>query len=260
MSQSVSGFGPVAFLSADGARMISLPLASLYFDAAGDIQVHDGWVSTADKPVLLAWLKRLVQRQMLAPGKKPAPEPAMKLTAAKGGLQGNRTSVVVAAAGADTVDITVTMTDVYEAIQLADLDTVLDASGGLLRVQDIPAAAGDVQPGDVPANGDPPTWSVGDYVLKLRRSTQANLVTVTLGNVSGLQEDAIFTLVAEWKKTVSGVDLAGMAGLAAEFNYAVKITAPDGDYKLPRPGTVNLSGGRAPTEPLPAGATLFAGD
>ena len=269
------GSGPVLFLSADG-RQLSLPLGQIYFDASGAVRAR-GEAET-EHPGLRPWLDHLVRHGHLAPGRTPAPAVAMLVEAADDGSSGNDTTVTVAGtADATRVDVTVTIADVRRGVTLSGLRAELgsrEEAGrrpGLLRVMSLPDPLPEpvdqavIDPAeampDPPPAGYRPTWAIaGDanasVQLEARRTQMnADLMTVSISDVDGDPGSKTFTLTAVWRHTIQGVAAADLPDALDGVGFAIELRPPEGGYRLPRPGTVRLGGGR---DASLAGASVLA--
>ncbi len=125
------GDGPVVFFDDEG-RQISIPLSAITIDG-GTVKVDQ--VEPAEP--LETWLKFLVTQGRLTPDTAPAAPVALVATAAVSGANGNTISVNIAKNNANPtlIDVTVTETDMYEGLTIADklspsyLPTVIGVGG-----------------------------------------------------------------------------------------------------------------------------------
>jgi hypothetical protein len=126
-------------------------------------------------------------------------------------------------------------------------------------------------PGDAAANPVVPPTPSTEVILELRRpgtgsSLDARDFFVSITVQPATTGGPTFTLAVTWTKTVSvrvGDTLAGVASPLAPLGYFVKFATPEGTptiTRLPRPGTVTLTGGNERVEAVPATATVLANE
>jgi hypothetical protein len=253
---------PVVFFTDDG-QQVEVPMSSIYFD--------DGVIGSTllpDDEKLLALLTHEAGLGQIVAGSAPIP-PAFTVEAAQAGAYGNRI-VVTTAPGADegTVDVTVSATDHYSFVNVDDLKGLLGTDHedgtqpGILKVADSPAGATEPIVGDVvedPAG----TWALkgadpaADAVTLGARTPgapfEAGKVTVRV------EAQDTFTLVVSWTKTVPKVVPDDFAKQAFTDGFTFLVTF-HGPFHLPRAGTVSLTGGSDPSDPVRATATVMAAD
>jgi hypothetical protein len=264
------GDGPVAFFT-EGVQ-VEVPLSAIYFE-------NDAVRTTrTDLPGFDKWIAFLASRNRLVAGAAPPVAKAIVVTAAAPGAAGNDIQVTVSRKTDTTVDITVTETDKYEGLTLATLTSRLgNAAGetgtkpGLLHVKSFPTGSETlpvVAAANIPSTGTPPKWTIAGtgataVTLEPRRSTGFNAgdrKTVSISNVSAPAAGATFTLTVTWTKAVADTTLADLPTALAQLGYLITADAPDSGFKLPRPGTVTLAGGREPVAATPASATVLANE
>lgn len=266
------GSGPIFFFTADGT-LIDLPIGSVYFDENGIGTTRPADSSSAK---LLDWLKYLAKRGDIVPATTPVPAQSLIARAVTAGPPGNRIDIEVRRSVADAtkVDITVTQTDTYEALTLASLASI-DTSACLLKVKTNTAGAPDpaaLDPVPVGGTAADPIWVLSDDTAGKTASLEpkrkgtgfaAADFRVTVSNVQAAAGGATFTLTVKWSKTVQNLAMTGATRIPdalSAFQYLVTFEAPADGYKLPRPGTLTLTGGRDAVAAAKASATLLAND
>lgn len=279
MTKTVAiGDGPVVFFK--GGVQVEVPLSEIYFENS-----VIGTTRTDLLPELQTWLAYLASRGRLNAGLEPS-STAFVVSAVQRGVAGNDIELRVApksAAGVVpvTVDVTVTETDQYQGLTIATLLNALGDQGvggtrlGLVTVRSNPpasSAAAVVANASVPlvpgaAAGDPPTWTIagtGAGAVKLQPRTpgaEFDAGTKTLAISDPVAATGTFTLTATWTRIVRDVDANNIGAKLAELGYLVVVAPPQGEAaitKVPRPGTVKLTGGSAPVAATAAIAVVLA--
>jgi hypothetical protein len=279
------GDGPIVYLS-DAGQEVFLPLSDIVFDATGTAKSK---TMTTTPPALTRWLAFLVAQGRLSPAPVPAAGDAITFTASVPGAAGNNIVVNVVPAGAGLVDVTVTETDTYRGLTLATIGRVLgfgttpgSKPGMLLLTADVANNAPDPAAGtvaQVTPPTDPPTWKVvgptaaattASFTLKARGAgSDRGTTTVTISAVQLATTGTTFTLEVVWTRTVTGVGATGAGGVDTrahivatfqDLEFVAKAGEPvlDAGGKVPRPGTVQLTGGAETQSATPAAATLQA--
>ncbi len=280
------GDGPIEFFT-DGVQ-VEVPLSAIYFEN-DEVRTTRTDLPTPDFD---NWLKFLASRGRLVAGVAPPVEKAMVVNAVAPGSAGNDIQLIVTRKTDSTVDVKVTETDRYEAVTLASLVSQLGIAGGApgtkpgllqFQVKPPPGAVDPAAPGgDITPTGA--IWKIAGsststaVTLQPRRAGSGTLldpalnpadIKVSIGNVqppnSGATLGGTFTLTVIWMREVADVARAGIpAALNDALGYVVSFRPPDGDplflYKLPRSGTVSLTGGSEPVAATPASATVMANE
>lgn len=273
------GDGPVVFFS--GGVQVEVPLSAIYFES------NVVRTSRTDLPATFqAWISYLASRGRLIAGGAPLAK-ALKVTAAKVGSAGNDIQLKVdakSAAGVTPVlvDVTVTETDRYEGLTLATLSSQLGLVGvggtrlGLVTVAVNPAASATLPVAANPnvplvsgaAATDPPTWTIagtGAQAVTVQPRTPGAAfdagTTKTLAITDVVAATGAFTLTATWSRVVPDVALTNVTAKVADLGYLVAVAPPDGETtitRLPRPGTVKLTGGSESVAATKASAIVMA--
>jgi hypothetical protein len=269
---TATGDGPIVFFTAQG-QQVSYPLSEIEFD--GGTPRTKTPPATADAEALSAWLAFLAKEGRIAPTPVEPPGNAMLVTATEPGSAGNRITVTVAStAQSDKVNITITELDVYAGVSLGTLaaqlgtSTAAGARPGLVRVKTV-GTLDPVEGAAAAVTSTPPSWDVPSattgtpsFTLEARRTgTDPARVTITVTDLDGPTGNKTFTLKVTWTLETLNVTVASLAALATAAAFAVEITpiAPATSFtKLPKPGTVTLSGGAEVTAAKPASATILA--
>lgn len=269
--------GPIVFFTDEGAQ----------FDISPDWLSFDGAVLKAtlpsgmSSPNLLAWLQYLADSGYISPLPAPPPEAALVVQAAPNlvGDYGNKIDLTIAPGTIPgRVDVTASVADRYEDLTADTIKAVLGDSGdpkpGLLQVKSVGAGhvpdAGPVTKAG-PVGGAPPTWTLsgagGDVVAVLEPSNAG--APFNKGDVSVVVRDVNdpkFTVTVEWTNTVQNVDPnkfgdPGPGGLR-DLGFLVTVVGPPAGvgFKEPRPGTIQLSGGRNMSAATAAEATLLTNE
>jgi len=191
--------------------------------------------------------------------------PAMVITAADQGFDGNNIAVTIAkiVAGANpsqtTFDVTVTETDRYFGLTLATIKETLAAQPGLVPVAEVHTQLGPPNPGTATLSLGTSSAKArllledvkGEPVIELvakKAGTDGNLTSVTIANVDA--SAGTFDLIATWTKTLSAVTLATIASQFADptvgLSYEVTVAPSSGGlYSVPGPGKTYLDRGSA---------------
>jgi hypothetical protein len=261
----VLGSGPIAFTDQSG-KMLLIPLSALTIDGK-TIQASPPY----NKNEILQWLQYLVNIGSLTPGTAPSPKPAMVIQAADPGPAGNNIKVIFSNIVPDpgdptnadktNFDATVTETDMYKGLSADStspsfIKTVLGTDkapkSGLVHVLDtdnpsLPkAGAYSLTGGGASAKsstqipGDP---SGTAFNVEAKKNGQdGDDTAVTISNVDATAKT--FTLTAVWTQSVTGIKLADLPGKLAGSGYEIAVNKPNGgDFAIPAPGTIGLSGG-----------------
>jgi hypothetical protein len=277
------GDGPIMFFN-QGAH-IEVPLSALFFE---NDQIDTTRTDLRAVPAFVAWITFLSQQKRIVAAAAPPVASAVILEAADPGSAGNNIQLTVTRKTATTVDLTATETDIYPGLTMATLKARLGADGvaalgtepGLLHVKAFPAGSetqtvvatttASIAPTGTSTAPKWPIAGTGTSAVTLEPRNggaafnEADAIAVVISNVSA--DGLTFTLTVSWTLTVPNVSLAGGGGttsLAAAFGalgFLVDARAPDGGFKMPRPGTVRLSGGAEQRAPVLAGTTLLAND
>ena len=282
------GDGPIEFFT-DGVQ-VEVPLSAIYFEN-DEVRTTRTDLPTPDFD---NWLKFLASRGRLVAGVAPPVEKAMVVNAVAPGSAGNDIQLKVEAKSLPgvtpvTVDVTVTETDRYPGLTLAALVTQLGIAGaasgtkpGLLTFTNQPGSAAlpvEGAPSIQMTAGAPPTWKIAGagltaVTLQPRRpGSEFDAATGVAGSKTVSITDAplvptagaTFTLTVTWTRIVRDVALTNISTKLAELGYLVTFTAPDGTAitnitKLPRPGTVTLTGGSELVAATQASATVMANE
>lgn len=287
----VTGNGPLEFTNANG-KQISIPLSALYFDGSGTLQVDTTWATATGLKPSKGVLGYAQSEGLIAPASAPPPFAAMVINAADQGTGGNNIVVGISdiAPATDptqtTFSITVTETDVYAGLTVANIESTLGSSTvsgsslipvvtgtspGLVQVE-----AGSVDTSGFPNSvtnaslqGDPAELAVdGDgspaVVFTLLAKKAGTDGATTLIDISSDTTsppgpgNPTFTLTATWSKMVNDVTIETLAStIQSEFGYEITVSLPgSGAYSVPAAASTTLSGGTPGTL---AAATLFTG-
>jgi len=277
----VLGNGPIAFTDQSG-KMLLIPLSALTIDG-NTIQASPPY----DKDEIRQWLQYLVNIGSLTPGTAPSPKPAMVIQAADPGPAGNNIQVIFSNivpdpgdptnAAKTTFDATVTEMDTYKGLSSDStspsfIKTVLGTDkapkSGLVHVLDadnpsLPKAG--VYPlagGGASANSSaqiPGASSGTAFNVEAKKNGQdGDNTTVTISNVDATAKT--FTLTAVWTQSVTGMKLKDLPDkLQGSSKYEIIVNKPNGgDFAIPAPGTIGLSGGADPKDATKASGTVFA--
>ena len=267
---------PVVFFTEEGTQ-IEIPMSLIYFD--------DGVVGTtrpASSATLVDWLKYQASLGHIVAGLQPPTPPAFVVNALQAGLYGNKIEITTAPAAAptkaDSVDVTVSVTDRYPDVKVADLAGLLGTAAtggnpavegtkpGLLHVSDDPVGASEPTPRIVPEL-PADTWELAGaganaVTLAPRISGTEFEAGDVLVRVDAGQAPGTFTLVVTWSATVGDVVAADFdTAFTPTFDFLVAIDKPDGaPFRLPRAGTRSLAGGSEQAAATNANATVLADD
>ena len=266
---AVVGDGPILFFN-EGAH-IEVPLSALFFN--GD-QIDTSRADLRALPEFVSWIKFLSQQKRIVAAAAPPVMKAIELTAVEPGAAGNRIDVTVTPGVGATVDIAAIEIDTYVDLTMATLRERLGEDGlgvlgtqyGLAHVKTFPAgsdtATVSAMVPTAATAGASPKWTIAGTSVTLvpRRATgfaDGDVKTIAITDVSAAGDK--FTLTVTWKKTVAGVgNETGLVAALASLGYLIKGVVPGTGFRLPRPGTVKLTGGLGPLPPTPAGATVLA--
>jgi hypothetical protein len=248
-------------------------MSSIYFDdgAIGTSRPND-----ASSEQFLAWLKYQAMLGRIVAAAKPPTPAAFVVQAAHAGAYGNEIEVETAPAAAptkvDSVDVTVSATDRYADVKVAELAGLLGTAAdagtqpGILHVSDAPAGASEPKKGPVVEAGG--EWALagdaGGPVVKLAARNpgaafDAGKVHV---NIDDGETAGTFTLVVTWWATAADIVPADFAAaFSPKFDFLVVITQPaGGPFLTPRAGRISLVGGSEPRAAVTAKATIPADD
>jgi hypothetical protein len=263
----VLGNGPIAFTE-QGGQMILIPLSALILDGNA-IQANPPY----NTDEILQWLRYLVKTGSLTAGPTPAPKAAMTIQAADPGLAGNNIQVVFSNIVPDpadptnadktTFDASITETDTYNGLSfdsaspsfiktVLGTETVTGTKPGLVHIKDadtpsLPKAGsypltggGAATKSSVQIPGDP---SGNAFQVEAKKIGQEGRnTTVTISNVDSSAKT--FTLIAVWTQTVAGIKRGSLPGELQGNQYEIKVDKPaGGDFAIPAPGPIGLSGG-----------------
>src|SRR5438270_9522953 len=135
---AVVGNGPIDFMASNGEQ-VSVPLSALEIKS-GQVSLESDWADKAgltgdDLRILEKLLAELQRQGYLRSAPPPAQKPAMIVTAANPGPEGNNITIKVSDVKQDTnapldplqttFSVTATETDVYPGLTLANVATVL---------------------------------------------------------------------------------------------------------------------------------------
>ena len=262
----VLGNGPVAFTDQNG-QMLLIPLSALTLDS-NTIEASDPY----NTDEIRQWLQYLVTTGCLAAGPL-APKAAMTIQAADPGLAGNNIQVVFSNIVPDpadptnadktTFDATITETDTYNGLSfdsaspsfiktVLGTETVTGTKPGLVHIKDAdtpslpkadsyPLTSGsDTTKSSVKIPGNP---SGNAFQVEAKKGgKEGNNTTVTISNVDASAKT--FTLTAVWTQTVTGIKRGGLPEGLQGNQYEIKVDKPaGGDFAIPAPGPIGLSGG-----------------
>ena len=271
--------GPIVFFTDEGNQETISP-DWLSFDGA---TLEARLPSRLSPTKLLPWLRYQASLGRIVPAPAEAPEPTLRVDAAREGPYGNNIEFTVAPGSiTGRVDVTASVTDRYEGLTLATIKQAIEGTAahprrGLMRVKSVGTdrvqVLGPIEPDDpavtlAPA-GSPPVWTLsgtpGDaQAMALEPSDPGpefalGQVDVVVNAVDGPE----FTLTVEWANTVRDLDPDGLVATAFDpLRFLVTVAAPDppGSFKAPRHGTTRLSGGHEASAATTAGTTLSTND
>jgi hypothetical protein len=272
---AVLGNGPFEFTEGNGSQ-VSIPLGALKY-SAGVLDV-DGtvWPVTYSAPLpdqIRALLAEIANGQVLVPPVVPAAKPAMTITAADSGTQGNNIRIdITVHLSADldpanaTFDVTATESETYPGLTMATLESVVGTEtpppgsqpgvahvlSGSVDKTKLPKDQGPLAFPDTPSakatvdiKDDAATPNVV-FTLEARRSGSGG--SFGTASVSGVDTTAkTFTLQLQWSHSVSGATLSTLNTALAPLAYLITVgPPPSGSISVPA-STSNaaLSGGTA---------------
>jgi len=289
MPSQVLGSGPVGFTDKDGNQKF-IPLSALYFDDKG-IQV-DGKLplyNTDNKSIVDSLLERLVAGGFLTPAPNEPPKPAMILKAANPGAAGNNIQVTFSNIAPDKMkfDATITETEAYEGLSFDSqsanfIKTVLgtekpeNSKGGLVHILEVDQPTFPPQAGTyelkLPKDKSNDEDNTKNAFVKIQASSttftlearkpgkdgESTKVTIDLNSINDSAKT--FDLKVVWTQTVTGITLGDLSKKLAGSGYLITVELPKkgGEFMIPAPGTVVLSGGADKKEAEAASATVFA--
>jgi hypothetical protein len=263
----VLGNGPIAFTE-QGGQMLLIPLTVLTLDG-NTIQANPPYNTNE----ILQWLQYLVNTGFLTAGSAPAPKPAMSIQAVDPGPAGNNIQVVFSNIVPDpadptnadktTFDATITETDTYNGLsfdtaspsfiqKVLGTETITGTMSGLVHIKDadtpsLPKA------GNYPLTGGDPSTKSSVPILGVPSDNAFHMeakkvgldgdnTKVTIANVDSSAKT--FTLIAVWTQTVAGIKRGSLQGELQGNQYEIKVDKPaGGDFAIPAPGSIGLSGG-----------------
>ncbi len=262
----VLGNGPIAFTK-QGGQMLLIPLSALTLDGK-TIQANPPY----NEDEILQWLQYLVHSGVLTAGPTPAPKPAMTITAADPGSAGNYIQVTfsnivlnLADPKKTTFDAIITETDTYDKLsidpdseffisKMLGTETKAGSKPGLVHIKDADTpslpkkedndykliSGSDTQNSIVPIPHD--SSSDAFHVEAKKPGEDGDNTTVTISNVNASAKT--FTLVAVWNHKITSITLKNLEKDLQGSGYEIKVAKPTGgDYAIPAPGTISLSGG-----------------
>jgi hypothetical protein len=259
----VLGNGPIAFTE-QGGQMLLIPLSALTLDG-NTIQANPPY----NTKEISQWLQYLVNTGFLTAGSTP-PKPAMAITAADPGLAGNNIQVVfsnivpdLADSTKTTFDATITETDTYNGLSVDSTspsfiktvlgtETITGTKPGLVHIKDadtpvLPQTNNYLLTGgsaskysSIQIPGDP---SGNAFQVEAKKSGKdGDNTKVTITNVDSSAKS--FTLTAVWTQTVTSIKLGDLQVKLQGNQYEIKVDKPaGGDFAIPAPGPIGLSGG-----------------
>lgn len=287
MANKVIGNGPIGFTDSKGNQRF-IPLSVLEFSDS-EIDASKWSLYTANKTIVDALLRELVDNDFLRPGPSPPPKPAMILKAAVPGAAGNNIQVAFSNLNVDTTtpadttfDATITAKETYEGLSydsrnpespafiknVLGTETLTGTSPCLIRVRnaDTPSKpqedsyrlmGGNASTKSSKGIGGDPTrtaftaeaWKNGD---------EGDSITATISDVDDATNT--FKLVVELKQTtITDIKLSQLPAKLAGSGIVLEVKKPDGgDYALPALGTVGLIGGSDAQAASTASATIIA--
>lgn len=271
------GGGPISFVDGDGIQY-AIPLPWVSFPpppaVAPDASFWPGWLGAAgsQKTSIGTWITGLGTQGLLSTGAAPPNPPAFSIAALAPGAGGNDITMAFTAVHADgTMDVTVTVQQVYPGLTYTSIATVLGTTAangtepGLAYLSAVltglPAAG--VLPFTAAAAGDPFECAVapGGVLSPSNDPTNvdAGLITAAISAVDTVVIPNSFTLTMAWSKSATNVALSA---LGTAFGYVLKVNAPASGFgPLPAAGSsVTLLGGTDPsaTPATNAGATVIS--
>jgi hypothetical protein len=277
----VIGSTPLSFTNSAGAQQV-IPLSALEFNGS-DIRLKTAWQAVLDageQTTLLSLAKARAAVGELTPPPIPPPTPAISVTAAHSGPEGNGITVTVAVekdVPALEAEITLSAVEVDTWAMLTDGDAAsfkvgVDAPTGVDG--DPPGATGliAVKKGSTGASTKPAVASSG--VLKKAtgvdlKDEDAAVVCTILPRADYVGKDGLsyavtvqgstFTVTATYDSTKEAgtqdpVTLLTLGDAAAPVAYLVSVGAPPRGAALPADSSAQLSGGAAG---LPASGLLY---
>jgi hypothetical protein len=277
----VNGSTPLSFTNSAGAQQV-IPLSALEFNGS-DIRLKTAWQAVLDageQTTLLSLAKARAAVGELTPPPIPPPTPAISVTAAHSGPEGNGITVTVAVekdVPALEAEITLSAVEVDTWAMLTDGDAAsfkvgVDAPTGVDG--DPPGATGliAVKKGSTGASTKPAVASSG--VLKKAtgvdlKDEDAAVVCTILPRADYVGKDGLsyavtvqgstFTVTATYDSTKEAgtqdpVTLLTLGDTAAPVAYLVSVGAPPRGAALPANSSAQLSGGAAG---LPASGLLY---
>lgn len=277
----VIGSTPLSFTNSAGAQQV-IPLSALEFNGS-DIRLKTAWQAVLDageQTTLLSLAKARAAVGELTPPPIPPPTPAINVTAAHSGPEGNGITVTVAVekdVPALEAEITLSAVEVDTWAMLTDGDAAafkigVDAPTGVDG--DPPGATGliAVKKGSTGASTKPAVASSG--VLKKAtgvdlKDEDAAVVCTILPRADYVGKDGLsyavtvqgstFTVTATYDSTKEAgtqdpVTLLTLGDAAAPVAYLVSVGAPPRGAALPADSSAQLSGGAAG---LPASGLLY---
>ncbi len=269
---AVVGNNPFEFTDGNGSQ-VSIPLTALKF-TAGVLDIDTGiWPDTYPAPLpdqIKALLSGMANGQMLVPPVVPAAKPAMTITAADPGTQGNNIRIDIVAHLSSNLDpttamfdLTATESETYPGLTMDTIESVVgtDAQAGSqpgiahvlsgsVDKTKVPADQGPVAFPDTP--GAKSTVEILDdagppnlvFKLEARRSgSGGSFGTATVSDVDTTAKT--FTLRLQWSHAVTNAKLATLGTDLAPLTYLIAVSAPpSGSVSVPA-STSNaaLSGG-----------------
>ena len=284
MPSKVIGNGPIGFTDSKGNQRF-IPLSVLEFSDS-EIDASKWSLYKANKTIVEALLRELVDNDFLRPGPSAPPKPAMILKAAFPGAAGNNIQVAFSNLKVDTTtpanttfDARITAKDTYLGLsydsaspafikKVLGTETLTGTSPCLIRVRDAetpsqpqkksyPLSGGNAtKKSSKGIDGDP--TGTAFTVEAWKNGDEGNSITATISDVDDATKT--FKLVVELKQTpITGIKLSQLPIKLAGSGIVLEVKKPvGGDYALPALGTVGLSGGSDAKAASTAEATIVA--
>ncbi len=263
------GGSPISFVDGNGAQY-AIPLPWITFGSAGPSSATwPGWTGPAGSGANASgpngsletninnWLGAIAVQGLLTAGAPQPNPPAFTVAARDSGSTGNDIVMTFSAIHPNTpnntADVTVTVTQIYAALTITSIQTVLGtqtvrgSEPGLAVVgtplASLPSATAPMLFSADPTN--PPRFAVGVGILlpthdAATEKADAGLIAASITSVAAAP--GTFTLTLTWTKSVTGIPASA---LGASFGYVLTVTPPAGGFgPLPPANTsVTLLGG-----------------
>ncbi len=271
------GSGPLVVLDGNGAQHdIPLNLISL---GPGNTPVFAAGVSTALQSALTSALPGFLAQGFVWPAPPPPATAIFAITAVEGGTIGNAINVTFANPNVanNTIDVTVSVTQVYPGLTLATLGNVIGTTANGGSTPGLAFLSSTNPPTSMPVSGSPVSFAVPQggsnfvaaipsgsgaspaFTLQaLNAQPDAKNLTATISAVTATS----FTLTISWQKSQTAISLAnGLGPLNTAFGFLLNFGPPPGGapasnaYAPPAASTITLRGG---ADPVPAGQAQAA--